>query len=97
MRDLNPITQLGGRQVPIPPGSLADVEACLTVRTSEAAQPDEKDEEGHCRKHDGGLPNGWCASVEEVIDAFNIPRRAGPAQSAQVKSLKRQARDVYAK
>ena len=48
--------------------------------------------------------NEWCESVEEVIDelteaiyAFNIPRWAGPKQSARVKSLKKKAREVYAK
>jgi len=55
MRDLNPITQLGGRQVPIPPRSLADVEACPTVPASEEAQADEKDEAGNYGKNDGGL------------------------------------------
>ena len=48
--------------------------------------------------------NEWCESVEEVIDelteaiyAFNIPRWANPEQASRVKSLKKQAREVYAK
>ena len=48
--------------------------------------------------------NEWCESVEEVIDelteaiyAFNIPRWANPEQASRVKSLKKQARKVYAK
>ena len=35
--------------------------------------------------------------ITEAIYAFNIPRWAGPEQSARVKSLKKKAREVYAK
>jgi flagellar hook-basal body complex protein FliE len=48
--------------------------------------------------------NEWCESVEEVIDelteaiySLNIPRWADPEQAARVKSLKKKAREVYAK
>ncbi|MFZ0611450.1 MAG: hypothetical protein WAM73_04360 [Desulfobacterales bacterium] len=48
--------------------------------------------------------NEWCESVEEVVDeltdaiySLNIPRWAGPEQSARVKNLKKKAREVYTK
>ena len=48
--------------------------------------------------------NEWCESVEEVIDeltdaiySLNVPRWADKEQIERVKTLKKKARDIYAK
>jgi hydroxylamine reductase (hybrid-cluster protein) len=53
---------------------------------------------------DAACTNEWCESVEEVVDelteaiySLNIPRWADPEQSHRVKTLKKKAREVYAR